>query len=379
MMTIKGKYASANVMIDVIDETTRDQLQAIVNCPVFKGTYIAVMPDCHAGKGSVIGFTCKGMQYYIPLTIGVDIGCGMSMYEFNREVLDRHSLEKIDEIIRDVVPLGFKIHDSARDEVYRSNWLKESCDRVGMNLDRAVNSYGTLGGGNHFIELGMVDGISDKVYLTIHTGSRNYGKTVAEFYQNEAKKLGEQFFLEGQFKGLEFLPKDSPQGRAYFEDLQLAQTYAYLNRSAIANAIWNALKLNPIKQYESIHNFIDENGVVRKGATPAHLGQDVIIPFNMRDGIALCKGLGNSAFNESAPHGAGRILSRSKAKETLNTEYFIQEMKEAGIYTTSASRDTLDESPEAYKDTQTILEAIAPTVHVEKLIKPIYNLKAGGE
>jgi RNA-splicing ligase RtcB len=202
---------------------------------------------------------------------------------------------------------------------------------------------------------------------------------VAEFYQNEAKKLGEQFFLEDQFKGLEFLPKDSSQGKDYFEDLQFAQLYAYLNRSQIADTIRRALNATAIEMYESIHNFIDKDGIVRKGATPAHENQDVIIPFNMRDGIALCKGLGNSAFNESAPHGAGRILSRSKAKNTLNTERFVQEMKDAGVFTTSASQDTLDESPEAYKDTQTILDAIAPTVRVERMIKPIYNLKAGGE
>lgn len=377
---IKGKYAQANIMINDIDETTYSQIQNFLNHPAFKGTYIAIMPDCHAGQGAVIGFTCKGMNYHIPNIVGVDIGCGMLTTVFDSAFLQKTPLEKVDRIIRDAVPLGFKIHGSIQDDHSHSDWLRCSCNRVGMSYDRAVNSYGTLGGGNHFIELGVVDAEPDKVYLTIHTGSRNYGKTVAEFYQSEARKLGEQFFLEGQFKGLEFLPKNSPQGENYFKDLQYAQMYAFLNRSAVANAIWNALGISPIEpQMESVHNFIDETGMIRKGATPAHMHQDVIIPFNMRDGIALCKGKGNSAFNESAPHGAGRILSRSKAKENLSLDHYKQEMKDAGVFSTSISRDTLDEAPGAYKNMETILDAIAPTVHVVKMIRPIYSLKAGGE
>lgn len=377
MFQIKGKYSSANVMIDGIDNETYSQIQNFLNHPAFKGTYIAIMPDCHAGKGAVIGFTCKGMNYFIPNIVGVDIGCGMTMIEFDSSEL-KLPLEKVDELIREVVPLGFKINDRPY-EFSGADRFKDSCFRVNMDFNRAARSIGTLGGGNHFIELGMVNGMPHKMYLTIHSGSRNYGKTVAEFYQNEAKKLGEQFFLEGQFKGLEFLPKDSPQGKAYFRDLQVAQIYAAVNRGVIAEAIRCILGVGVFQQYESIHNFIDSDGIVRKGATPAHKDQDVIIPFNMKDGIALCKGLGNSAFNESAPHGAGRILSRSKAKATLNTEAFVKEMKDANVFTTSASQDTLDESPAAYKDTQTILDAIAPTVRVEKMIRPIYNLKAGGE
>jgi RNA-splicing ligase RtcB len=369
MQTIKGKYNQANVMIDTLDETTRSQIQGFVNNPSFHGSYIAIMPDCHAGAGSCIGFTMQMNDRIIPDVVGVDIGCGMLSAKFDVESFD---IPAFDAFIKENIPSGFCVND----KVWRGvDFFTDTVKKIGMDEGRALRSIGTLGGGNHFIEAGY--GADGKLWVTIHSGSRNFGLQIAKYHGAKAKESCRKWGADTQ--GIPFLVADLPEGIDYVSDQLIGVRYAAENRLEMMRRITGFFKRDPVDQIESIHNFIDDTGMIRKGATPAHDGQRVIIPFNMRDGLALCVGKGSKKYNYSAPHGAGRILSRSKAKAVLDVEYFQEDMKQAGVYTTTANAGTLDESPDAYKDMAIILENIKETVDVIEMVKPVYNFKAGGE
>jgi RNA-splicing ligase RtcB len=369
MQTIKGKYNQANVMIDTLDETTRSQIQGFVNNPSFHGSYIAIMPDCHAGAGSCIGFTMQMNDRIIPDVVGVDIGCGMLSRKFDIESFD---IPAFDTFIKENIPSGFAINDKIFQGV---DFFTDTVKKIGMDEGRALRSVGTLGGGNHFIEAGY--GSDGKLWVTIHSGSRNFGLQIAKYHGLKAKELCAKWGADTQ--GIPFLIVASTEGRDYIADQLIGSQYASINRETMLNKLEKFFGVSPVDSIESRHNFIDDTGMIRKGATPAHEGQRVIIPFNMRDGLALCVGKGNKKYNYSAPHGAGRILSRSKAKEMLDVEYFQEDMKQAGVYTTTANAGTLDESPDAYKDMAIILENIKETVDVIEMVKPVYNFKAGGE
>ena len=369
MQTIKGKYNQANVMIDTLDETTRSQIQGFVNNPSFHGSYIAIMPDCHAGAGSCIGFTMQMNDRIIPDVVGVDIGCGMLSAKFNVESFD---IPAFDAFIKGNIPSGFCINDkiwSGKD------FYLKTVRKIGMDEGRATRSIGTLGGGNHFIEAGYGD--DGKLWVTIHSGSRNFGLQIAKYHGAKAKELCAKWGADTQ--GIPFLVVDSPEGQDYIADQIIGSMYASINRKTMMEKIEKFFGTSPVDEIESIHNFIDPAGMIRKGATPANEGQRVIIPFNMRDGLALCIGKGNKKYNLSAPHGAGRILSRSKAKAVLDVGFFQEDMKRSGVYTTTANAGSLDESPDAYKDMTVILENIKETVDVIEMVKPVYNFKAGGE
>jgi RNA-splicing ligase RtcB len=369
MQQIKGKYNTANVMIDDIDETTRSQIQGFVNNPSFGGSYIAIMPDCHAGAGSCIGFTMQMNDRIIPDVVGVDIGCGMLSEKFDVDSID---LPAFDTFIKENIPSGFAVNE----DVWKgADFFRDTQARIGADVGRVYRSVGTLGGGNHFIEAGY--GNDGKLWVTIHSGSRNFGLQIAKYHGEVAKTLCKKWGADTQ--GIPFLVVDSPEGQAYINDQIIGSRYASLNRLVMMSKIEKFFKSSPVDQIESVHNFIDESGMIRKGATPAREGQRVIIPFNMRDGLAICNGKGNKKYNFSAPHGAGRILSRSKAKELLDVEYFQEDMKQAGVYTTTANQGTLDESPDAYKDKDIIIQNIAETVDIIEFVKPVYNFKAGGE
>ena len=369
MQLIKGKYNQANVMIDTIDATTRSQIQGFVNNPSFHGSYIAIMPDCHAGNGSCIGFTMQMNDRIIPDVTGCDLGCGLLSRKFNIESFD---IPMFDAFIKENISSGFAIND----KVYRgADFFMDVVKKIGMDEGRASRSVGTLGGGNHFIEAGY--GSDGKLWVTIHSGSRNFGLQIAKYHGVKAKELCTKWGADTQ--GIPFLLVDSPEGQDYIADQLIGSQYASINRETMMNKLEKFFGVSPIDSIESRHNFIDDTGMIRKGATPAHEGQRVIIPFNMRDGLALCIGKGNKKYNYSAPHGAGRILSRSKAKAVLDVEYFQEDMKQAGVYTTTANAGTLDESPDAYKDMAVILENIKETVDVIEMVKPVYNFKAGGE
>lgn len=375
MIVMKGKYNTANIMIDTIDETTKAQIQSFLNHPAFGNTYIAIMPDCHAGKGAVIGFTMKLNDYIIPNIVGVDIGCGMlaaRFTDFNKKV------EKLDGFIKKHIPAGFNIHEiSACSDSFNADELGRWTERIGMDYNRALLSIGTLGGGNHFIEAG--EDSEGQTWITVHSGSRNFGLRIADHFQNRAKALLEKFFIRNEYRELEFLPLDTQDGQDYLTAVRFAQGYASENRKTMMRIISQFMESEPIETIESVHNFIGDDDIIRKGATPADEGRRVIIPFNMRDGIALCTGKGSSKYNFSAPHGAGRILSRSKARAQLSVSAFEKTMADAGIYTTTATEETIDEAPDAYKDMNLIMENIRETVDVNTLIKPFYNFKAGGD
>jgi RNA-splicing ligase RtcB len=380
MITMQGKYNSANIMIDEIDETTKAQIQSFLNHPAFADSYIAIMPDCHAGKGAVIGFTMKVNDYIIPNVVGVDIGCGMLSARFDVNSLD---LEKFDRFVKQNIPSGFHLHSNQTSiktqelGSYHLRHIVEWCNKIGMDNDKAIKSIGSLGGGNHFLECGLDS--NGKIRVTIHSGSRNFGLRIANHFQELAKKNLKKYFLQNTYKDTEFLLTNEPDGQTYLKAVRYGAEYAELNRRTMLNIISRFFNSEPQDVIESVHNFIGQDNIIRKGATPANKDQMVIIPFNMKDGIAICRGKGSQKYNFSAPHGAGRILSRTKAKAQLNVESFKKEMSDAGVYTTTATKDTLDEAPGAYKDKDIILQNIAETVDVIEMIKPIYNFKAGGD
>lgn len=369
MMVIRGRYNSATVLIDEIDDTTRKQIQNFCDNPSFHGAYIAIMPDCHAGAGSCIGFTMQMNERIIPDVVGVDIGCGMLSCKFDIEHLD---LPAFDRFIKEHIPSGFSIH---LQPASREHFFEETVRRIRLDEHRVARSVGTLGGGNHFIEAGY--GQDGKLWITVHSGSRNFGLQIARHHGQVARRLCER--NRADTRGMPFLEVRSPEGAAYIHDALIGVRYASLNRRTMMESIERFVGRAPVDTIESRHNFIDESGMIRKGATPAHEGHRLVIPFNMRDGIAICRGRGSPAYNCSAPHGAGRILSRTRARATLSVDTFQDEMKHAGVFTTTANRSTLDESPEAYKDKDLILRNIAETVDVLEFVKPAYNFKAGDE
>ena len=374
MITIKGTYNTANVMIDEIDETAREQIQTFLNHPAFANTYIAIMPDVHAGKGAVIGFTMKTNGFIIPNVIGVDIGCGMLSAKFNIESIDP---AKLDAFIKTSIPSGFAINKNHNCvSKNQKNEIIDVCHRIKTDSEKALNAVGSLGGGNHFIEAGYDS--KGNLWITIHSGSRNFGLKIAVHYQNKAKD-NLQKHCNQDYKDLDFLQEDSPECQDYLRDLFTAQRFAASNREEMLRRIISFIGKDPEEIIESVHNFIGTDNIIRKGATPAHKGQKVIIPFNMKDGIAICEGKGSAKYNYSAPHGAGRILSRVQAKKQLSADDFRQQMINAGIYTSTASKETLDEAPGAYKDMNLILDNIKETVEIIEMIKPIYNFKAGNE
>lgn len=367
MLQLKGKYNQAKIMLkdwSDLDEATTTQIYSFLNSPYFKGEEIIIMPDCHMGKGSCIGFTQKLGNYIIPQVVGVDIGCGM--LSFNIGNIDIN-LQDFDKTIREIIPIGFSIHNKLSfqkaNDAFTEN-LDKVCKELKMDTDqihRAYYSIGTLGGGNHFIELG-VDANHDK-WITIHTGSRNFGLQVATFHTNISKK----------FNGA--LLKDSEEGQAYLRDMQVAQEYAVQNRKQIYSLIKKNFGFKIKDKIECVHNYISfEDNIIRKGAISAHENEKVIIPFNMRDGLIIGMGKGNSKWNNSAPHGAGRLFSRSGAKNNFTLDQFKKEMN--GIYSTSVNKSTLDESPMAYKNSEMITKLIVDTVDIIQFVKPIYNLKA---
>lgn len=403
------------IFTDDIEQEATNQINELLDQEAFKDSKIRIMPDVHAGKGCVIGFTGNLGDKVIPNIVGVDIGCGMLCVELGNIDLD---LERLDKIIREYVPSGFEVHDERKYKFLELQDLK--CYRELKDTKRLERSIGTLGGGNHFIEIDIDE--NNNKYLVIHTGSRNLGKQVAEYYQELANQLCNYNIGEYKEKQQELIKtykehdrkqeiqsalmklkeeykidhKKIPKDLAYLEgqyredylhDMKICQEFAILNRKTIANIILKNIMhyqdgeepLNcwDLKDdyFETIHNYISfEDNIVRKGAISAKKGEMVLIPMNMRDGCIIGVGKGNDDWNQSAPHGAGRIMSRMKAKETFNLDEYKESMKD--IYTTSVNEDTIDEAPFVYKPMQEIIDNIGDTVDIIKIIKPIYNFKA---
>lgn len=391
-----------------IEEEAISQINLLLEQEPFKDCKVRIMPDVHSGKGCVIGFTADLGEKVIPNIVGVDIGCGMLCVELGNIELD---LEKIDKVINNVIPAGRNIREHKLVDFKEINDLY--CLRELKDIKKFNRAIGTLGGGNHFIEIDVDD--ENNKYLVIHTGSRNLGKQVADYYQNlaielcsekeelyqrkhqiikEYKEQGRKDEIQKVLKDLEkeyknnkpALPKElcylyGEFREKYLHDMRICQKYASCNRVNIAHEI--VKNYLDKKQYgafewimfETIHNYISfEDNIVRKGAISAKKREKVLIPINMRDGSIIAIGKGNNDWNQSAPHGAGRIMSRMKAKETFKLEEFKESMKD--IYSTSVVKETIDEAPFVYKPMQEIIDNIQDTVEIQKIIKPIYNFKS---
>lgn len=398
MFILKGKYNIANIYADIVDETAVAQITELLNRQFAEGAHIAVMPDVHAGAGCVIGTTMTIKDKVVPNLVGVDIGCGMETVELCETDVD---FEKLDRAIYEKVPSGFEIRKKPHRLAKEIDLSKLYCAKS-VNIDKALCSIGTLGGGNHFIE--MDRGENGQLYLVIHSGSRHLGIETAKFYQNAAyeslskpdrekvaeisqrlKEQGRQAEIPSALKQyLEGIPK-IPKELAYCEgelfdryihDMKIVQRFAALNRQAMSEEIIGALGLHEKSRFTTVHNYIDtENMILRKGSVSAQKGEKLLIPINMRDGSLICVGKGNPEYNFSAPHGAGRLYSRSQAKQSFSVEDYAREMQ--GIYTTSVNYSTLDECPMAYKSLEDIVSNLNDTVEIVSRIKPVYNFKAG--
>ena len=367
MIDINGFYANAIIYTDEIEASAVGQIQALCDQPFTAGSKIRIMPDVHTGKGCTIGTTMTVGEYVVPNLVGVDIGCGMDVVRLKEK---RVNLPALDAFISKNIPHGRDVREKPNRNSGRIEVSELECFGS-IDTRRAAESVGTLGGGNHFIELDRDE--EDNLYLVIHTGSRNLGLQVAEYYQKLAyERVGGRSQTEIPFELAYLTGADRDR---YLHDMAIMQRYAALNRQVIRDCILDGLKLHEADFFTTVHNYIDlERGVLRKGAISARAGERLLIPLNMRDGALICVGLGNDDWNQSAPHGAGRLSSRTQAESSFTLSAFKKSME--GIYTSTVSQDTLDECPMAYKDPQTIIAAIGDTVRIEKQIRPIYNFKS---
>ena len=410
MLEVFGKYNQAKIFTDVVDQASIAQVIELCNQEFTAGSRIRLMPDVHAGAGCTVGTTMTITDRVVPNLVGVDIGCGMETARLREDHLE---LQKLDKLIRERIPSGFAVRSAAHRYADQID-LEELCCFRHVQMLRAEKSIGTLGGGNHFIEVDRDE--EGQLYVVIHSGSRRLGLEVAKYYQEEGYKVlnqtdqasldrliaemraaGRQKDIQKELKRrksqkLTRIPRPLAYVAGelfdqYIHDMKLVQHFARLNRQAMLDEIVKGMKLHVEEQFTTIHNYIDTDAMIlRKGAVSARAGERLLIPINMRDGSLLCVGKGNEDWNCSAPHGAGRLMSRGEAKQSFTVSEFKKQME--GIYSTSVGssssllsvgRSTLDECPMAYKGMADILDNIGPTAEVVKVIRPIYNFKAGEE
>ena len=400
MIELNGKYSSAKVFTDVIDQNAISQIIELCNQPMSAGSQIRIMPDVHAGAGCTIGTTMHITDKVVPNLVGVDIGCGMETVRLKEKHIE---LQKLDKLIYEKIPSGFAIREKAHRYNEKIDLTQLYCYKY-IDINRAQQSIGTLGGGNHFIEADK--GGDGSVYIVIHSGSRHLGVETAKYYQEKAyenlvskredvkeliaayKSAGKEKKIEEALRKLKNtgntgVPKhlaycEGELFEQYIHDMKIVQQFAMLNRQAMMDEIIKGMHIHVIEQFTTIHNYIDTDSMIlRKGAVSAAEGEKLLIPINMRDGSLICTGKGNPDWNCSAPHGAGRLMSRSQAKENFTVSEFRKQMD--GIYTTSVNSATLDECPMAYKSLGDIVDNIGDTAEINEIIKPIYNYKAGEE
>ncbi|MBQ1643210.1 MAG: RtcB family protein [Treponema sp.] len=404
MKLVEGKYNTAKVFTDVVEEKSLQQIKTLCDQEFTSGAKIRLMPDVHAGAGCTIGTTMTIKDKIVPNLVGVDIGCGMEtlMIHKDSEAAVNFDPAKLDKVIRKNIPSGFDIRKFQHDFVEEVEWDKI---KGTYNKHRAKMSLGTLGGGNHFIEADKDE--DGNLYIVVHSGSRHAGLEIAEYYQEMAwkqlngrtkadidamicrlKEEGRQSEIEAQMAAMNkqtktLVPKDLAFVSGYLfddyiNDMRIMQHFAMLNRKAMVNTISIGLHLKEeeiVDQFTTIHNYIDtENMILRKGAVSAQQGEKLLIPINMRDGSLICIGKGNEDWNCSAPHGAGRVMSRTQARKGLSMDEFKAEM--SGIWSSTVTKGTLDEAPMAYKTMDDIVANIGPTADIVNVIKPIYNFKA---
>lgn len=401
MKIIEGKFNQAKVFTKVIEEVAIKQIETLCNQEFTKGLKIRIMPDVHAGAGCTIGTTMTILDKVVPNLVGVDIGCGMETIKLKNKHIE---LEKLDKLIYNKIPSGFHIRETAHPYHEEIDLNQLRCRKEGrINLERAKRSIGTLGGGNHFIEVNQDN--QNNIYVVVHSGSRHLGVEVAGYYQGQAyrmlngntkkdvneliatyKKAGKEEEIEKAIQEMKALQKtEVPRELSYvsgslmedyIHDMKIVQRFAMLNRKAMMDEMIRGMKMKVEEEFTTIHNYIDTDAMIlRKGAVSAKKGEKLLIPINMRDGSLICIGKGNADWNNSAPHGAGRLMSRTAAKNNFTLSEFKKQMKE--VYTTSVKKETLDECPMAYKTMEDIVGNIGDTVEILGIIKPIYNFKAG--
>ena len=400
MIEVVGQYNTAVCYTGELEETAAGQIKAVCDQPAFADCKIRIMPDVHAGMGCTIGTTMTITDKIVPGMVGVDIGCGMETVRIAEKEID---FERLDTLIRSQIPFGRDVRTTPHGLNAQIDLTQLRCSPY-VNLDRAQKSIGTLGGGNHFIEVDR--GEDGDLFIVVHSGSRHIGNEVAKYYQEEGfkalcgnaryqideeiarmKKSGNTKEIHKRIKELRKercmltpMPKDLAyvEGRLfddYIHDMKIIQHFAALNRKAMMDVILTGMGVTQVEQFTTIHNYIDtDNMILRKGAVAAYAGQKLLIPINMRDGSLICVGKGNPDWNCSAPHGAGRLMSRKDAMKQLSLDEYRKEME--GIYTTCVGNATLDEAPMAYKSIVEIVSNIDPTVDILERIIPVYNFKA---
>lgn len=396
MIILNGKYTNAIIYADELEESALAQVQNLINQQFTEGSTVRIMPDVHTGAGAPIGLTMTIQDKVVPNLVGVDIGCGMETIKLKNTHIE---LEALDKAIHQLIPSGFDIRKEIHPFYVDVPMENLKCLKF-INSHRAAHSLGTLGGGNHFIELAKDN--EGAFYLIIHSGSRHFGLEVAKHYQ----KIAFETHQRGGISEIELIASLKAQGREkeiaktiaamkesqpaipkdlawldgenledYLNDMKIAQTYSVINRKAIADMLIRKMKFKVEESFTTIHNYIDlENRILRKGSISAQAGEIVLIPMNMRDGSLLAVGKGNPQWNQSAPHGAGRLMSRTQAKNSLTLSDFKKSM--AGIYSSTINQNTLDEAPLAYKPMENILSQIGDTVEIIAHLKPVYNFKA---
>ena len=398
MFILKGKYNEAKVFADTADATSVSQVLLLLDQEFVSGSRIRMMPDIHAGAGCTIGTTMTVTDKIVPNLVGVDIGCGMETVAVREKHIE---LQKLDKLIYEKIPSGFQIREKTH-RYYEQIDLEELYCYRQIHAVRAEKSLGTLGGGNHFIEVDKDE--EGTIYVVVHSGSRHLGVEVAQYYQEEAYKAlncqtkkdidrliadlkaqGREKEIQKSIAELKNTVKTNiPKVLAYvsgelfdqyIHDMKMVQNYAGLNRKAMMDEIIKGMKLHVTSQFTTIHNYIDTDAMIlRKGAVSAKKGEKLLIPINMRDGSLICTGRGNDDWNQSAPHGAGRLMSRSAAKQSFTVSEFRKQMN--GIYSTSVNKETLDECPMAYKGMDEIVKNITDTAVIDNVLRPIYNFKA---
>lgn len=369
MKTVNGIYASAKIFTDTIEDYALAQIKMLCDNEAFCDSKIRIMPDVHPGKVGTIGFTATVGKRILPNVVGVDIGCGITMAKLKQK---RAEFQKMDAVIRKAIPAGSRIRNNAHRFAEGFDFDRLNC-RKAIHKEKAIRSLGSLGGGNHFIELDQDR--QGGLYVVIHSGSRHLGAEVTEYYLREGQK---RLKRKGEEIPYELTCLEGDLRDAYLEDLQTVREFASLNRETMLDELVKGMKWKVTDTFSSVHNYVDLSGsvpIMRKGAVSAQKGETVIIPVNMRDGVILGKGLGNADWNYSAPHGAGRIMKREDVKHSYTVSEFKKEMK--GIYSSCIGADTLDEAPFAYRGIEEIREAIGDTVEIKEMLKPVYNYKAG--
>ncbi len=367
MFELKGKYATAKIFSDEVDENSISQVIRFLNQPIAENQKIRMMPDIHAGQGCTIGTTMTITDKVVPNLVGSDIGCGMEVAYLDADEID---FKRFDDIINTKVPRGYDKRKTPHHFMKDLDLTRLKCYFKLEAGSEGNFDLGTLGGGNHFIEVNRTS--NNNLILVVHSGSRRIGGDVCEYYQNQALKEFKRFHNMASDRDLIYC--EGKLFEEYIHDMEIMQDFAVLNRKAIIETILTEYGMDCTKTFTTVHNYIDtDKMILRKGAVSADKNETLIIPINMRDGSIICKGKGNPDWNYSAPHGAGRLYSRSRAKAELSMDEFEKTME--GIYTTSVKKSTIDESPMAYKSIDSILNNVKDTVKIIDIVKPVYNFK----